>query len=201
MMRYPFLFQPGKIGTAVIKNRFIMAPMGIGSLTSSDGLFSERAIDYYEARAQGGVGLIITTVCLATNAYEPWEASGVKLLPTFDHLIKTRNLKQLTERIHDHDCKIFAQLGAGWGRVYRPSLIAMTSHHPFAPSPVPLYWLPEQLAREMTIEEMPMLPSLQGKGASTASNSMGMKGTFWTNSRHPFGIGAPIVTVGISGGG
>lgn len=154
MMRYPFSFQAGMIGKAVMKNRFIMAPMGIGSLTSSDGLFSERAIDYYEARAHGGVGLIITTVCLATNAYEPWEASGMKLLPTFDHLIKTRNLKQLTERIHDHDCKIFAQLGAGWGRVYRPSLIAMTGHHPFAPSPVPLYWLPEQLAREMTIEEI-----------------------------------------------
>ncbi|MCC6972231.1 MAG: hypothetical protein IT434_18615, partial [Phycisphaerales bacterium] len=62
MTRYSFLFQPGRIGSAAIKNRFVMAPMGIGALTGFDGLFSERAMDYYEARARGGVGLIITTV-------------------------------------------------------------------------------------------------------------------------------------------
>ncbi len=154
MTTYPFIFRPGKIGSVTVKNRLLMAPMGIGALTNSDGLFSDRAIDYYEERARGGVGLILTTLCLATNRYEPWEADGIKLLPTFDHLIKTRNLKQLTERIHDHNCKIFAQLTAGWGRVYRPSLVAITGHRPFAPSETPLYWTPDKMAREMTIEEI-----------------------------------------------
>ncbi len=154
MTTYPFIFRPGKIGSVTVKNRLLMAPMGIGALTNSDGLFSDRAIDYYEERARGGVGLILTTLCLATNRYEPWEADGIKLQPTFDHLIKTRNLKQLTERIHDHNCKIFAQLTAGWGRVYRPSLVAITGHRPFAPSETPLYWTPDKMAREMTIEEI-----------------------------------------------
>lgn len=154
MTMYPFIFRAGKIGTAKMKNRLIMAPMGIGALTGFDGLFTDRAIDYYEERARGGVGLIITTVCLATNKYEPWESGGLKLLPTFDNLIKTRNLKQLTERIHDHDCKIFAQLTAGWGRVYRPSLIAMTGHQPMGPSRVPLFWTPDKSAREMSIDEI-----------------------------------------------
>ncbi len=154
MTMYPFIFRPGEIGSVRVKNRLLMAPMGIGALTDPDGLFSDRAIDYYEERARGGVGLILTTLCLATNRYEPWEADGIKLLPTFDHLIKTRNLKRLTERIHDHDCKIFAQLTAGWGRVYRPSLVAITGHRPFAPSETPLYWTPDKMAREMTLEEI-----------------------------------------------
>lgn len=168
MTPYPFLFEPGRIGSAAMKNRFIMAPMGIGALTGFDGLFSERAMDYYEERARGGVGLIITTVCIATNRYEPWESGGLKMLPTFDDLIKTRNLKRFTDRIHDHGCRIFAQMTAGWGRVYRPSLIAMTGHEPFAPSSVPLFWTPEKKAREMTIGEIEGLVEAMGKAAFVA---------------------------------
>ena len=168
MTRYSFLFQPGRIGSAAIKNRFVMAPMGIGALTGFDGLFSERAMDYYEARARGGVGLIITTVCIATNRYEPWESDGLKMLPTFDNLIITRNLKRFTDRIHDHGCTIFAQLTAGWGRVYRPSLIAMTGHEPFAPSSVPLFWEPEKMSREMTIDEIEGLIAAMARSAFIA---------------------------------
>ena len=165
MKHYPSLFRSGHIGTVVMKNRFVMAPMGIGALTGFDGLFSERAMDYYEERARGGVGLIITTVCIATNRFEPWESGGLKMLPTFDDPIKTRNLKRFTDRIHDHGCRIFAQLTAGWGRVYRPSLIAMTGHEPFAPSSVPLFWTPEKKAREMTTEEIEGLVEALGRAA------------------------------------
>jgi len=51
------LFEPGKIGDLSLKNRTIMAPMGIGALVEPDGRLSERAIDYYVARAKGGVGM------------------------------------------------------------------------------------------------------------------------------------------------
>ena len=165
---YPYLFQPGRIGTLELKNRLVMAPMGIGALVGFDGLFSERAIDYYEARAEGGTGLIIPTVCLATNKFEPWEVDGLKYLPTFDNLIKVKHFNQLTERIHDHGCKIFAQLTAGFGRVYRPTLQEMTGHKPFAPSETPLFWAPDQTAREMTVEEIEGLSAAIGRAALIA---------------------------------
>jgi 2-enoate reductase len=166
--RFPYLFQPGKIGKVELKNRLVMAPMGIGALTDFNGTFSERAIDYYEARAKGGIGLIVTTVCLTTNRYEPWEIDGLSYLPTLDNPVKIKNLKQLTERVHDHGCKIFAQLTAGWGRVYRPSMIEQTKHKPFAPSPTPLFWAPHLIAREMTSEEIEGLIESMGKAAFLA---------------------------------
>ncbi|MCK4722298.1 MAG: 2-enoate reductase, partial [Dehalococcoidia bacterium] len=54
------LFEPGKIGKLSLKNRIVMAPMGIVGLTEPDGRLSQRGIDYYVARAKGGTGLIIT---------------------------------------------------------------------------------------------------------------------------------------------
>jgi 2,4-dienoyl-CoA reductase-like NADH-dependent reductase (Old Yellow Enzyme family) len=52
------LFEPIQIGSMTIKNRIAMAPMGTAFATL-DGLFTEQAMAYYEARAKGGVGLII----------------------------------------------------------------------------------------------------------------------------------------------
>ena len=45
-MKYDALFTPFKIGNMEVKNRFVMAPMGTNS-------------SHIEARAKGGVGLII----------------------------------------------------------------------------------------------------------------------------------------------
>jgi len=52
--KYPRLFEPISIGKVEIKNRIAMAPMAIGGLTTPDGGFSPRAIDYYVERAKGG---------------------------------------------------------------------------------------------------------------------------------------------------
>lgn len=52
------LFQPGRLGTLRIENRIIMPAMA-SQLAEPDGRVSERLLDYYRARAQGGAGLII----------------------------------------------------------------------------------------------------------------------------------------------
>jgi len=52
------LFNPGKIGEMEVKNRFILAPMYVGS-ADSDGFVTQRTLDYYAERARGGVGLAI----------------------------------------------------------------------------------------------------------------------------------------------
>ena len=59
------LFERGKIGALSIKNRLVMDAMNLQLLTPiDDGPLSERAIDFYVARARGGVGLIKTVFIL-----------------------------------------------------------------------------------------------------------------------------------------
>ena len=48
------LFEPGNIGRMPVKNRIVMAPMGIVGLRNPDGRLSQRGIDYYVSRAKGG---------------------------------------------------------------------------------------------------------------------------------------------------
>ena len=52
--------EPFNIGNVRIKNRYVMAPMAIGSYISPEGVFTPAGIDYFVRRAQGGFGLIYT---------------------------------------------------------------------------------------------------------------------------------------------
>ena len=57
---YPHLFSPVKIGNATLRNRVVMAAMG---MSQSDGGFVNRAvINHYAARANGGVGAVVVEV-------------------------------------------------------------------------------------------------------------------------------------------
>ncbi len=58
-MKYKKLLSPGKIGSLELKNRAIMAPMS-AALGNPDGTVSDPLIAYLTARANGGVGMIIT---------------------------------------------------------------------------------------------------------------------------------------------
>jgi 2-enoate reductase len=169
---YPHLFQPGRIGTVELKNRIVMAPMGTtGALVGFDGTFSDRAITYYERRAKGETGLIITGLNLVSSKMEPWEIDGVNFSISFDSFWKVANFLQLTERVHDFGTRIFAQLTAGWGRVFPGSLAARAARNGaefIAPSPTPLFWKPEIMARAMTTDEVDGLVEALAKAALIA---------------------------------
>ena len=70
--KYRKLFESAMIGNMWLKNRLVMAPMGILGLVENDGLLSQRAIDYYEERARGGIGLIITSAAFACTKFDPF---------------------------------------------------------------------------------------------------------------------------------
>ena len=61
-MKYPKLFEKGKIGKVELKNRIVMPAMGTG-FASSTGEASDEIIRFYADRAKGGCGLIITEIC------------------------------------------------------------------------------------------------------------------------------------------
>jgi 2-enoate reductase len=173
-MKYSHLFQKGYIGNIEVKNRIVMAPMGTPGLTGYAGTFSDRAIDYYERRASGGIGLIITGLNLVSSKIEPWEVDGQTSNVTFDALWKVRNFYSLTERVHDYGAKIFAQLTAGFGRVFPSSLLHSLGDQgkqAIAPSSTPLFWDPTLSAREIREEEIELLIQAFGKAAVIAKES------------------------------
>ena len=127
-MSFPRLFTPGQIGRLTVKNRGIMAPMSTG-FANHDGTPSPRMIRYYEERAKGGVGAIIT---------EYMGVDDVDSVVSDHQLMAARNfqisaLEQLTEAVHRHDCLVFAQLHHG-GNTADP---ALSGRQPLSPSDVP----------------------------------------------------------------
>lgn len=104
-MEYKMLFSPMKIGGCEIKNRIVMSPMlmGFGQL---DGCVTEKLMDYYEERAKGGTGLIITEITRVNDKHGA--AAFAQLGVSHDYQID--GLKEFAERIHRHGAKLFVQL-------------------------------------------------------------------------------------------
>ena len=59
MAEFVKLFEPGRIGNMLVRNRIVMAAMGTHSV-NFDSQMNDCTMHYYEARAKGGAGLIIT---------------------------------------------------------------------------------------------------------------------------------------------
>lgn len=167
MNPYRNLFQPVKIGQCVIKNRFAMAPMGPLGLADAEGGFNQRGIDYYTERAKGGVGLIITGVTFVDNEVEQ---HGMPNCPCSTHnpVQFIRTGRELTERIHAYDAKVFLQLSGGFGRVTIPTNLG--EYPPVAPSPIQHRWL-DKTCRALTVAEIQQIVHQFGVGALNAKRA------------------------------
>ena len=79
MKRLSHLFTPIALGTLEIKNRIVMPPMHT-KYGGADGSVTQRVIDYYEARARGGAGLIIVEAALPNGSrkYTPNTKEGCR---------------------------------------------------------------------------------------------------------------------------
>jgi len=164
MADFEKLFEPIKVGNVEIKNKIAMAPMGILGLSTEKGGFSQRAQDYYVARAKGGTGLIITGVSKVENEIEKFH-SGSTTCPTIDpgHFLATSG--EMVERVHAYSTKIFLQLGIGFGRVAAPQMLVT---QPVAPSAIPNYWDPTITCRELTTAEVETLVKKAAESAAIA---------------------------------
>ena len=167
------LFNPGKIGRLTIKNRIVMAPMGISiGLLESDGKISQRGIDYYAERAKGEVGLIISSFCFPTLEIEFGPLLKMGIVPLFRADIPEviPRLRELAEAVHDHGAKITIQLTAGFGRVILPMLLSMGLEN-VAPSKLPNVWDLSKTTRELTTEEVEKLIKSFGTAAEIVAEA------------------------------
>jgi len=101
-MTYKKIFEPFQIGTMKLKNRIVLPPMGTGY--SEGGKIGSRIIDYYEARARGGTGLIITEG-IAPGV----KCKGPRQLTLGDDQ-DLSGWRKLVEAVHRHGAKIAVQL-------------------------------------------------------------------------------------------
>jgi len=167
MNKYKKLFEPIMIGKCEIKNRFALAPMGPLGLGDSEGGFNQRGIDYYTERAKGGTGLIITGVTFVDNEVEEHGMPNVPC-PTHNPVQFVRTGREMTERIHAYNAKVFLQMSGGFGRVTIPTNLG--EFPPVAPSPIKHRWL-EKICRELTVDEIKSIVKKFGDGAFNAKRA------------------------------
>lgn len=102
---YDNLFSPVQIGRLEIKNRVAMTAMGL-NLAAAGGGVNDDAIAFYEARAKGGVGLIISGLCRVLDGAGVGEPNQLAARHTGD----LQGLERLMDAVHKYGTRIFIQL-------------------------------------------------------------------------------------------
>ncbi len=158
-MQFTRLFEPGQIGQMKLRNRIVMPPM-VSRYGNRDGFVTERLKNYYEARARGGVGLVIVGASYVhPNGQIRINQLGIgddKFIPA---------LSELAKIIRKHGAKAAVQLHHA-GRLAQSGITGM---QPVAPSSIPKghflyrgkvgvsdskFILSSNMPRELAIEEI-----------------------------------------------
>ncbi len=100
---FPNLFSPLRIGGVTLKNRIFSS--GHDTVMAEDGLVTDRLVAYHEARAAGGVGLIVLQ---AAGVHESARYTSHVLMVSDDSCIP--GYRRLADALHRYGCAVFGQL-------------------------------------------------------------------------------------------
>jgi 2,4-dienoyl-CoA reductase (NADPH2) len=161
------LFEPIKIGRVEVKNRIVMAPMT--NHFADKGFVTEKMVGFYEARAQGGSGLItiedaIVDYPIGNNTANPLAIDDDKYIPM---------LQQLTSAIKRYECVTMVQLSHAGRRAGRVSLdtgcLKTTQNRlPVAPSALAHPFPGHVVPRPLRTEEIEVIIDKFAQGARRA---------------------------------
>lgn len=130
----------------------------MGTTTDTTNAFNMRDVKYYGERAKGGCGLVLTGAVVASTEFEP--APCQKLTNTKDVYM----LHLVAERVHFYGAKFGIQLSPGIGRMNW-----IDPHTPpYSASPVPNYYVPSLICRELPTEGVKSLVKAMGESAKLA---------------------------------
>ncbi|MCF0137543.1 MAG: FAD-dependent oxidoreductase [Oscillospiraceae bacterium] len=158
-MAKSLLLKKGRIGSMELKNRVVMAPMG--TTADGDGGYSARTIRYFEERAKGGTGLIITGRNASVLEFEGYSCSA---LSKYHHV---NRLAALADRVHAYGCKLCVQIGPGLGRIMYTSATVP----PYSCSPIPTFWFPDMKCKELTVDDIKFITDKVGYSAKLAKDA------------------------------
>ncbi len=158
--KYPNLLSTGKIGNIELRNKTVMAAMGMSQ--ADNGFVNKAVLNHYAQRAKGGVGAIIVEVTCVDSPL----GLNTKGMLVIDDDKYIPGMTQLAEVIHKEGAKAFLQI-SHTGRGARRKIIGA---QPVGPSAVAMPYsymmgLANETPRALTIEE---IKSIEEKYAQAA---------------------------------
>lgn len=126
-MPFDALFSSIKLGPLTLPNRLVMPPMTT-NLAREDGSIGDRAIDFYVARAQGGVGMVVVELSVVSI-----EGKRLPYNIGIWHDEQIQGLARLARVIRDAGAVAAIQIGHGG----RESNSTYTGCRPVAPTALP----------------------------------------------------------------
>ena len=138
------LKSPKRIGRMELKNRMVLAPMGVtvGNLKPED-------VPFFLRRAEGGAAMVFCNI-KASRRFEHGEHS-IYFCPETEVLFR-----EIVEGCHEYGCMVGAQIMPGDGRIGGPSRIARV---PISASDCPWMHATQLKCRALTEEEIGLLLS------------------------------------------
>lgn len=152
------LLAPVQLGSMVLPNRIVMAPMGV-EIVGDDGMANDEVIAYYEERARGGAALLITEV--AAFAYPHGANSVHQLALSHDRYVPA--LRRLTDSVHAHGAKIAVQL-VHHGKVSR---VDIANGDPVMVPSIPEWPGSLDMIHDLSIDELMAMAAASGGAEST----------------------------------
>lgn len=170
---YPYdsIFTPIQINNITIKNRIVMGPMGNINMAEECGRPNDKMLQYFFARAKGGVGLITTGLIPISHGIDNsvTEPGKTTYFPRID---RTRTVlsgwRDLAQGIHSYGSKIFVQLSPGLGRVGNPQCVLTEHKFPVSASFNPNYYMPGIPCMRLTDYSLRKIVKNTGQAAADA---------------------------------
>ena len=152
---YPYtsLFSPIRINKLTVKNRLVMAPMGNCQMAEETGRPNDKMLQYFFARAEGGVGLLTTGLIPISHHIDSsvTEKGNYSYFPRIDGTrTNFMGWRDLAQGVHARGSRIFIQLTPGLGRVGNPQCLLTKLQLPVSASWNPNFYLPDVPCRPLT---------------------------------------------------
>ncbi len=164
--KYPHLLSPAKIGKVELRNKTVMAAMGMSQ--SDNGFVNKAVLNHYAERAKGGVGAIVVEVtCVDTPL--GLNTNGMLVIDDDKYI---PGMAQLADVIHEGGAKAFLQI-SHTGRGARRSIIGA---QPVGPSAVAMPYsfmmgLGNETPRALTIPEIKEIEEKYAQAALRAKKA------------------------------
>ena len=151
---FPNLLSPGQLGPLEVPNRIVMPAMDQNNCTE-EGLVTDETVAHYEARAKGGVGLLI----VETSAVSYPQGATARRQPALSHDGTIPGLRRLATAVHAHGAKIVVQI-CHHGKT--SSVDALEGRPALIPSTPPPPSDPRGMMADTTMDELLKMATLTG---------------------------------------